>query len=72
MFQVPQRQAQMSLLRSPFRRDSDSLNKNFAISHRSFSAILSAPSGFLMSKPETAFELDLKAAKRTQNFTGKR
>jgi len=50
MFQVPQRQAQMSLLRSAFSRDSDSLNKHFAISHHSFSAISSAPPTFLNSK----------------------
>ncbi len=64
----------MSLLRSAFTRDSDSLNKHFAISHHSFSAISSAPPTFLNSKANlpvpVPVTLTLKAAKRTQNATG--
>ncbi|MFZ4832538.1 hypothetical protein [Rouxiella sp. Mn2063] len=75
MFQERQRQAQIPLLRSAFSRDSDSLNKP--------SRFLTTPSapfrarlvGFFEVKNENCFasplNLILKAAKRTQNFTGK-
>ncbi|MFZ4835269.1 hypothetical protein [Rouxiella sp. Mn2063] len=58
---------------------SSQLNKPFAVSPPLVSEILSAPPGFLIQKLNclclsvyaVVVAVDLKAAKRTQNFTGK-